>query len=185
MNAMSRHFESSLWAPFPVELVFAFFANPQNLPHMMAPRLKARLEDMRLQPPPPRPLARDVTRRFKSLAAGEGSEILLSFVPVKWLPRLSWTTRVVDFGWNTHFIEEQVRGPFAAFRHRHGFAGEIRDGAEGTLVTDAVDYAMPGGILGAVAAGRVWTQLEESIAYRRKRLPEVLEAAARQAAQRQ
>lgn len=42
---MAQRFETRQWVPFPVELVFAFFANPSNLPHLMPPRLKTRIED--------------------------------------------------------------------------------------------------------------------------------------------
>ncbi len=184
MSVMTRHFETSQWVPFPVELVFAFFANPRNMAHLMPPELDTRVEDTRLTPPQPRPVAADPALRFQSMAAGKGSEILISIVPVAWLPRISWTARIVDFEWNSHFTDEQVRGPFAAFRHRHGILAEARDGSAGTLVTDTIDYVLPGGVLGALAAGKVWRQLEGSFAYRQKRLPEVLAAASRQAAQR-
>jgi ligand-binding SRPBCC domain-containing protein len=182
---MTRKFESSHWVPYPVELVFAFFANPSNLPYMMPPEVQARVEDVRLQPPPPRPTAADPRRRFKSVAAGIGSEMLISFYPIKLLPqRLSWTVRMVEFEWNSHFTDEQVRGPFAAFRHRHGIAAEFRDGVEGTKVSDSIQYAFPGGVFGNIAAGSVWRQLVNSFEDRQKRLPEVLAIAQRQAAQR-
>src|ERR1035437_3067834 len=126
MEPMTQRIETGQWVPFPVELVFAFFATPSNLPHLMPPRMKGRIEDVRMQPPPPRPVASDPARRFLSVAAGEGSEILISFCPVSWLPqRVSWMARIVDFEWNSHFVDEQVRGPFAKFRHRHGIAAEI------------------------------------------------------------
>lgn len=181
---MIRNFQDSQWAPFPVELVFAFFANPQNIARVMPPHQKARVEDMRLKPPPLRPLAADPARRFQSMAAGVGSEILVSLVPIGWLPRLSWTVRIIEFEWYSHFTEEQVRGPFAAFRHRYGIEAEHRDGVEGTRIDDTIDYALPTGILGPVLCRRVWRQLEEAIDYRKKKLPEVLAAAAKQAVQK-
>ena len=182
---MTQRFAASQWVPFPVELVFAFFANPSNLPHLMPAELRTRIEDVRLEPPPPRPMAADPARRFKSLAAGTGSEIRISFRPVAWLPkRVSWTARIVEFAWNSHFIDEQIRGPFAGFVHRHGTLAETRDGVEGTLVSDDIQFSLPGGVLGKAAQGRVRKQLETSFAHRHKRLPEILTVAARQAAQR-
>jgi ligand-binding SRPBCC domain-containing protein len=179
---MTQRFETRQWIPFPVELVFAFFANPSNLPHIMPPRLKTRIEDIRLQPPPPRPTAADPARRFKSIAAGEGSEILISFCPISWLPqRVSWMARIVEFSWNSHFVDEQVRGPFAEFRQRHGISAEIQNGIEGTLVSDVVEYALPGGIFGKLGNPILARQLKSQFDYRHKRLPEILEAAARQA----
>jgi ligand-binding SRPBCC domain-containing protein len=186
IEPMTQRFEVSQWVPFPVELVFAFFANPSNLPHLMPPAQKVRIEDIRMQPPPPRPVAADPSRRFRSIAAGKGSEILVSFCPVRWLPqRVSWMARIVEFDWNSHFVDEQVRGPFRQFRHRHGVGGEVRQGVEGTTVTDVIEYESPAGAVGWLAHGLIRRQFEEAFAYRHKRLPEILAAAAQQAVRRQ
>lgn len=182
---MAQRFETRQWVPFPLELVFAFFANPSNLPHLMPPAQKARIEDVRLEPPPPRPVAPDPARRFKSIAAGVGTEIIISFAPISWLPqRLGWTARIVAFEWNSYFADEQIKGPFKQFHHRHSTVAETRDGVKGTVVSDAVDYALPGGPLGALGNGIVRRQMKQMFAYRQKRLPEILAVAARQATQR-
>jgi ligand-binding SRPBCC domain-containing protein len=164
-----------------VELVFAFFANPHNLPRLMPPRLAARIEDARLCPPPGHP------EYISSVTfAGEGSEILIGFRPIPWLPmRVRWLARITAFAWNSHFCDEQVRGPFAAFRHRHGIEAEVREGANGTLVSDEIDYALPFGILGRIAVPFVRGQLRQSFAYRQQRLLDLLELALRSAAQPQ
>jgi ligand-binding SRPBCC domain-containing protein len=182
---MAQRFETRQWLPFPVELVFAFFANPANLPHLMPPHLKARIEDARLKPPPPRPVAADPSRRFLSVAAGVDSEILLSFIPIRWVPkRLSWTARITEFAWNSHFCDEQVHGPFTEFHHRHGIQPETREGQEGTLITDEIEFALPWGVVGKMGGLLLRRQLAQSFAYRQKRLAEILPAAARQAARR-
>ena len=182
---MTQRFETSQWVAYPVELVFAFFANPTNLPHLMPRKLVTQIEDARIQPPPPRPIHPDPARRFLSVAAGEGSEILISFFPIPWVPRrVSWMARITEFVWNNHFIDEQVRGPFTHFRHRHGIAPEEREGVEGTLVRDEIDYELPYGVLGRVAGAYVRRRLERSFAFRQKRLPEILAAAAQQAVKR-
>jgi ligand-binding SRPBCC domain-containing protein len=182
---MTQRFETSQWVPFPVELVFAFFTNPANLPFLMPQSLRTRIEDARIQPPPPRPLADDPTRRFKSVAAGVGSEILISFYPVPWVSRrLSWMAAITEFEWNSHFCDAQVRGPFAVFHHRHGIEAEVRDGEEGTLVSDVIEFELPFGMLGRLGAAFVRGNLKRSFAYRQTRLPEILAAAARQAAKR-
>ena len=115
-----------------MELVFAFFANPANLPHLMPRKFETRIEDARIEPPPPRPVAADESRRFKSVAAGVGSEILISFYPIPWVPRrVSWLARITEFEWNSHFCDAQVRGPFTAFNHRHGIRGGVSRRAGG------------------------------------------------------
>ncbi len=93
-------------------------------------------------------------------------------------------TRITEFVWNSHFIDEQVRGPFSQFRHRHGIQAEMRDGVEGTLLSDEIEYVLPYGFIGRLAAMLVRRRLNQSFAYRQKRLPEILAVAARQAARR-
>jgi ligand-binding SRPBCC domain-containing protein len=93
--------------------------------------------------------------------------------------------RIVDFDWNSHFVDEQVRGPFRRFRHRHGVGGEVRQGVEGTMVMDVIEYESPAGAVGWLANGLIGRQFEEAFAYRQKRLPEILAAAAQQAVRRQ
>ncbi len=182
---MTERFATHQWVPFPVELVFAFFANPANLPHVMPPRLETRIEDARIAPPPARPVHPDPARRFLSVAAGPGSEILSSFFPISWVPkRLSWMTRITEFVWNSHFCDEQVRGPFSQFHHRHGIRAEARDGTEGTQVSDEIEYALPYGLIGRLGGALVRRKLAQSFAYRQKRLPEILAVAARQAVKR-
>jgi ligand-binding SRPBCC domain-containing protein len=192
-------FTTSQWVPYPVELVFAFFANPSNLPHLTPKRQKARVESMRLVPAPARPVATDPALRFQSPAAGVGTEVMLSMRLATGLPfRTRWLVRIAEFAWNDHFEDELLKGPFAAWRHRHTIVREERheereessgaDGVQidGTRVTDELEYQMPLGPLGAVAHELfVRRQIEESFAFRQQRLLEILPAAARQATRRQ
>ena len=182
---MPHRFETCQWVPYPVELVFAFFANPSNLPPLMPPILQTRIEDIRLQPPPARPLAEAPERRFQSVAAGRGTELHISFQPLAWIPRrVSWIARITEFEWNSHFCDEQVRGPFEHYKHCHWIAAEVRDGVEGTLVTDSIEFELPYGGVGQMGVGFVRANLKKSFAYRQKRLPQILAAAARQAVKR-
>jgi len=183
---MPQSFETSQWTPFPVELVFAFFANPVNLPHLMPKWQQGKIESSRFIAPPPRPVAPDPTLRFQSPAAGEGSEIVFSLRPFRGLPfRVSWLGRISEFVWNSHFCDEQLKGPFASWRHRHGIAAEARDGVAGTLICDEVEYSLPMGPLGSMAdAMFVRRQMEETFAFRHQRLEEILPVAAKQAARR-
>jgi len=182
MQPSRGRFETAQWIPFPVELVFAFFANPANLVHLTRPGMKMRIEDLRVVPAAARPVAADPARRFRSMAAGVGSEIAISFRPVAWIPlRLRWRARIVEFAWNSHFADEQVRGPFAAFRHRHGIEAEAREGVEGTLVSDRIEFALPGGRLGAMANGVARGELQRQFTHRQQRLAILLADAARQA----
>ena len=124
---------------------------------------------------PPQTEAAGTQRHADSAASGEGSEIRISFRPVPFLPlRVSWLAGITEFQWNSHFKDEQVRGPFATFRHRHGTLPETRNGKAGTLVIDEIDYALPFGPLGRLASPLVRRQLRRSFALRQKRLPQML-----------
>lgn len=45
---MMQHFETQPLLPYPVELVFAFFVNPANQPHLMPPVVQTRIEVVRI-----------------------------------------------------------------------------------------------------------------------------------------
>ncbi|WP_380164027.1 SRPBCC family protein [Jannaschia sp. R86511] len=59
------------------------------------------------------------------------------------------TSRVSEYERPHRFVDEQVRGPFAAMRHEHVFAP---DGVGGTVMTDRMQVVAPLGPLGAVVA---------------------------------
>jgi ligand-binding SRPBCC domain-containing protein len=188
---MPQTLSSTQWTPFPVELVFAFFANPANLPHLMPKWQQAKIENSRLVAAPARPVAANPEFRYQSPAAGVGSEIEISFRPVprlKW--RIGWLARITEFQWNNHFCDEQVKGPFASWKHRHGIVAESRMDdsgklVEGTLISDDVEYTLPLGPLGALANPMfVRRQMKTTFAYRQTRLDEILPVAMRQAARR-
>ncbi len=183
---MPQTLNTSQWTPFPVELVFAFFANPTNLPHLMPRWQQARIESSRLIAPPPRPVAADPTLRFQSPAAGTGSEMAISFRPVPRIPfRVGWIARITEFVWNSHFCDEQLKGPFASWNHCHRISAETRDGISGTLISDEIEYTLPLGPLGSLGnALFVRRQMQATFVYRQQRLDQILPVAARQAARR-
>ena len=168
-------FATEDWTPFPLEQVFGFFSQPENLPRLMPPSARVRLEQLRL-----RPAAEDP----RGLAAGVGSEVLIRFAPLPGLPlRARWTARIVEFAWLSHFVDEQVEGPFVRFRHRHGFARQRRQGVagtvDGTVVSDRVEFVLPAGWLGQLALPLLRRELGRQFAARQRRLPELLKAATR------
>ncbi|MFI1584241.1 SRPBCC family protein [Embleya sp. NPDC020630] len=57
------------------------------------------------------------------------------------------TARITAYEEPSRFVDEQVGGPFAHWRHEHRFTS---DGAGGTVMRDVVDYAAPFGPIGAV-----------------------------------
>ena len=167
---MRHHFQAEQWLPFPVELVFAFFANPENLPRLMPTWQKARIEEASIAPPPPNP------QRLRGVAAGAGTRMTISFRPFPFSPiRVPWDAEITEFAWNDHFCDVQHRGPFAFWHHCHHVTAETRNGQPGALLRDELEYELPLGILGEIAqriAGKA--QLNYIFHYRQRRTAELL-----------
>jgi len=114
------------WLPVPIEQLFPFYADARNLERITPSLLRFRL----LTPAP------------VEMAVGTRIDYALRIhgVPVR------WTSEITEWNPPHSFRDEQLRGPYAMWRHTHSFAE--RDG--GTLTTDRVDYAVPGGPLGPI-----------------------------------
>jgi ligand-binding SRPBCC domain-containing protein len=168
---MRHTFESEQWLPCPLELVFAFFANPQNLPRLMPSWQKARIEEAMYAAPPPRP-----GPAIRSVAAGQGSRLTISFRPFPYAPfRLPWEAEISEFVWNDHFCDTQLRGPFAYWRHFHRVQLQTRGGFAGTLLRDELEYELPLGPLGELAHNIVVRrQIQKVFAFRHQRTAELL-----------
>ena len=134
---MPHHFETSQWLPYPPELVFAFFAKPENLPRLMPKWQNARIEEAVFAPPPPRPLN---SPRYPGIAAGDGTRLTLSLRHFPFAPfRIPWEAQIEDFRWNHGFCDIQLRGPFTSWRHCHTVTAKD----SGTTLHDAVIYELP------------------------------------------
>ncbi|MCU1320956.1 MAG: cyclase/dehydrase [Acidobacteriaceae bacterium] len=178
---MPHTFSAEQWLPYPIELVFAFFANPENLPRLMPSWQKARIEEAAFAPPPPRPVAADPALRLKTIAAGAGTRMTISFRPFPYAPiRVPWEAEISEFAWNDHFCDIQLRGPFAYWKHCHSLKPETRANPSGvlihgTLLRDHVEYALPFGLAGQIAQRLVvGRQLQSTFHYRQRRTEELL-----------
>jgi ligand-binding SRPBCC domain-containing protein len=142
--------EARLWLGRPRPEVFAFFADPANLPYLSPPAFGVRL----LTPVPVMTAGGVLDYRMRWLG-----------VPIR------WRAFVREFDPPYRYLDVQLRGPFARWEHRHRFLEE--DG--GTVVEDRVVYRLPLGIVGhAVHAAAVGRQLRAVWAYRTRQLAAVL-----------
>jgi ligand-binding SRPBCC domain-containing protein len=179
---MRHNFQTEQWLPYSGERLFAFFANPANLPPLMPGWQRARVEQVKLVSPPESPRSSPpvpgaaATPAAPGFAAGAGSLITISFRPIPLLPlRLKWDAYIVEFRWNDFFCDEQRRGPFRYFHHCHRVREEIREGAAGAVVNDVLEYELPLGPLGDVANMLgVKRQIRALFAHRQRMLPVLL-----------
>jgi len=175
---MGERLEFAQWVAFPLEQVFLFFADPHNLPRIMPGKTDTRIEHLSLVPPAPASAANPV--RTMRTVAGVGSEIVTSFRIAPPLPfRCQWIARITEFEWNDHFCDIQAKGPFASWRHRHELAAEVRNGIDGTVVRDCVEYEIGFGMVGRMAQTVfVDRQMKSTFAHRQGILEGLLRATA-------
>ena len=168
---MANHLEFEQWVPFPLERVFAFFSNPENLPRIMPESSSTKLVVIKRVPAPPSdPSVAD------NKAAGVGSTIATSFRLFPALPiRAQWIARITEFEWNRYFADVQEKGPFKSWHHRHEFRAESRNGTSGTFVRDVINYDVGFGFLGAMANSIVVRrQMQRTFAGRQQSLCKLL-----------
>jgi ligand-binding SRPBCC domain-containing protein len=81
-----------------------------------------------------------------------------------------WRTRIVEWQPPHHFIDEQLRGPYASWRHVHTFV----ECEAGTRMTDRVEYRLPFLPAGTVALPLVRRQLDHIFRHRANTIRQLL-----------
>jgi ligand-binding SRPBCC domain-containing protein len=157
---MPYHAQFEHWVAAPLEKVFAFFADPMNLPGIMPAWMEIRFEEMVVAPPAGAP----------AYFAGVGTKFVASY---RALPVFSFRIRseaqIVGFAMNEFFSDVQIRGPFRSWHHRHEFAAENRDGVAGTQVRDRIEYELAYEPLGRVVnALFIIPQMRRTFGYRQR-----------------
>jgi ligand-binding SRPBCC domain-containing protein len=171
---MRYSYRTQQWLPYPVAQVFAFFAVPDNLPVLMPAWQRPRIDRASIVPPPAPPPEEVVSA--PAGAAGAGSRMTLSFLPVPFSPlRLRWDAEISEFVWNEHFCDRQLSGPFAYWNHCHRVRSEMQSGVQGTLISDDLEYELPLGVLGRIAHSlAVRRQIEKIFSFRQSQLAQLM-----------
>lgn len=140
-------FECEQLLPAPLDEVFAFHADPYNLLKITPPAL-----DM-------------VVKNPERVEMRKGAEIVYT-IKLMGLP-VGWRTLITEYDPPRSFQDVQLKGPYKKWHHTHTF--EAR--GDQTLVKDRVDYELPMGLAGRLAAGwLVRRQLEGIFKYREQAL---------------
>jgi ligand-binding SRPBCC domain-containing protein len=107
------------FVPARLDRIFGFFSNPYNLSLITPPRLH-----FRVVTPNPLVMRAGLTIDYRLRLAG--------------LP-LHWRSLISTFDPPYCFVDEQLVGPYASWRHTHRF----EQVGQGTLLKDEVVYALP------------------------------------------
>ena len=136
--------------------VCGFFADARHLEAITPPLLQ-----FRMLTPDPIVMAQGTLLRYRLRVHG---------VPVSWL------TEITAWDPPHSFVDEQREGPYALWHHTHTFED---DGADVTLMRDAVRYELALGGLGELARRLfVARDVAAIFDYCAQRVPELLAAAA-------
>ena len=142
--------ETETFLPVSIDEVFGFFANAENLERITPPELAFQILTPTL------------------IVMGEGTVIdyrlRLFGVPFR------WRTRIIQWQPNNRFIDEQIQGPYSKWTHLHSFA----ESAEGTRMTDRVEYRLPLQPAGTIALPLVRRQLDRIFRYRASAIQKLL-----------
>jgi ligand-binding SRPBCC domain-containing protein len=113
--------EAETRLPRPLEAVFAFFADARNLDYLTPARLRFEILT-------PHPIV---------MQRGAQIDYRLRFYAIP----LRWQSEITVWEPPHRFVDEQRRGPYRWWIHEHRFRAE----ADETVVSDRVEYAVPGG----------------------------------------
>ena len=138
-----HYYRTTLRLPVPRARAFAFFAEAENLGVITPPELA-----FKIRTPLP------ITIRAGTLI---DYTISLHGVPMR------WRTRITRWRENEEFEDQQLRGPYAVWVHRHVFRD---DGSGGTVIDDEVRYRLPFYPLGELVHPLVRRQIRHIFEYR-------------------
>ena len=133
------------------DTVFDFFSKAENLQRITPDHL-----GFEILTPTPIAMARDITIDYK---------IKLQGLPMR------WRTFISTWDPPHEFIDEQIKGPYHSWIHRHTF--EPLDGGR-TKMTDFVRYKLPLTPLGEIGIFYVKPQVEGIFGHRNARIAELL-----------
>ena len=145
----TREFRTRIELPLARERIFPFFADAANLERITPPELKFQIVTL-----PPIALSEGTTIKYRLRLMG---------VPFDWL------TRITVWDPPREFVDEQLKGPYRKWIHKHLFV----ETSFGTRIHDSVTYELPLYPFGELAAPLVHLQLRRIFSFRARALERV------------
>ncbi len=143
--------EREQFIPRPLDDVFRFFEDPQNLPRITPDWLDFKI----------------VAMNPHTIRQGTLIDYTLRWCGI----RYRWRTQIASWSAGQSFVDTQLRGPYILWHHTHSFKAR----GNGVQMKVRVRYRLPFGPLGSLAhALLVRRQLNTIFDYRKKRVAEIL-----------
>ena len=125
--------------------VFNFFSNPENLAHITPSKLNFKI----LTPLP--------------IKMKEGQ--LIDYTITILGKKIRWRTIISEYESPKYFIDQQLKGPYSMWHHKH----EFEDRGEYVEIIDTVNYVVPFGIIGRLVNFLfIHNDLDKIFKYRKK-----------------
>lgn len=103
----------------------------------------------------------EVVERARGLDVGSQVVLLQHMGPL----RMKWVAEHTEYEPNLRFRDQQQSGPFSHWDHVH----EFKETSDGCVLRDHIEYAAPGGALGAMLAGGfVENKIAQMFQYRQR-----------------
>lgn len=133
----------------PLKETFAFFENPANLGKIT-----------------PSWLSFNIVTKGVPMAQGAQFDYV-----IRWLGLpMKWRSVITVYEPPRLFVDEQLKGPYKTWHHRHTFS----ETGNGVIVGDHLEYSLPLGPLGVIAQTvMVKRQLEEVFRFRQQELAKI------------
>ena len=114
------------WIARPIDEVFAFFADAENLEKITPPWLDFKM----------------ISMSTESISAGTVIRYRLRLHGIPF----HWRTDICAWSPPHRFVDEQTKGPYRQWRHTHRFEAQ----GSRTKMIDEVQYSLPFGVLGRI-----------------------------------
>ncbi|MEO8086077.1 MAG: SRPBCC family protein [Bacteroidota bacterium] len=147
-----HYFKASQTVHAPMDKVWDFFSSPANLKIITPPEMKF-----------------TIISEVSSEKIFPGQMIEYYVTPV-WNMRVKWITKISDVRTNEFFSDEQLKGPYKCWEHKHFFK-EIEGGIE---MLDEVKYDIGYGMVGdKLLHSFIRRKIETIFSFRNKKITEI------------
>lgn len=146
---IDNRFTTKQFIPLQRKEVFSFFGKAENLEILTPPWLHFHIEK-------------------KSTPSVEKGTLINYKLKIHKIP-VKWKTLISEWTPDSSFVDNQLSGPYAKWRHLHTF----EDVHGGTLISDEVTYRPPGWIFGKLLVPFIGKDIRQIFQYRKTKIKEL------------